>query len=282
MSSSAFAVPPQLVNFRAPRRAFVLHNARPKPKEIKYVGNRMTVPPIHEIGLHSDTDADGDPIPGTYVVEDIYVPVPEFADEMLVFDAARAVSHILGLVPGSDGTAAVAAGSYALNGLSLLPRHATKEVWKAVAHAGSDRVFLSDVEAARYEILSFDSANAKRKATAMEPMPPTVAYSRAIALLRKYEERIQNQVGADLAPHEADILEDEIELDLIVKRKAEELAAKYAGDDAEKKVELLKTLLEDPRVRALAQKQYRIRKRGHQEASAEQIRAAAETGSAIE
>src|SRR5687768_17420460 len=112
-------VPPQLISFKPPRRAFTVLNSRDKAVSPMFGGNILTVPPVHEVGPYSDTDADGDPIPGTRVIEDLFVFDPNLNDEVQILDAQRCVIHILGLQKGGDGNITVAASPYAVGGLSL-------------------------------------------------------------------------------------------------------------------------------------------------------------------
>lgn len=275
------AVPPQLVSFRQPRRSYTVHNAKAVQAEPLFWGQKMIIPPAHEVSPHSDVDIDGDPIPGTYVVEDMFTPIPEIGDEVLTFDATQAVKHILGLQPGSDGTAAIATSPYALSGLSLLPRHASKELWKAVALAGEKRAFVATVERAREYVRGVDEANGKRKAAGVEPIPVGAEYDWARATIDEYNKLVRSSRPTTMSPVAQDALEDEIELDAIARAKADEIATRISAERGIDKLQLLKSLLDDPKVRQLAQKEYQIRKRGNLPVNASKLSKAAADGKTV-
>lgn len=269
-----FAVPPQLISFKAPRRSFTVLNSGPKPKSPMFVGNILTVPPVNEVGPHTDTDADGDTIPGSRVIEDYYVYDADLQEEILVFDAVRATCHVLGLQPGSDGEAAIATGPYALGGLSLLPRHAPKSQWKEIAAAGERRAFVAEVERAKTYMRSVDEVNAIRKANGLAPaVPDMFEWDRAQAVLAQFNALVKQETV--LAPHQMDELDDDLELEVRVKAAVMELAAKAAAGRTINKEALFDELMADSALRVKLQKRYQIRKRGEQEPSKAQLAAKA-------
>ena len=280
------AISPQIVQFVQPRRSYVLHNAKPKRVEVMYVGNMMTLPAVDEIHKHKhDTDADGDPIPGTYVVEDLYVFIPELGDDVMVFDCARAVAHILGLRRGSDGSLSPASSPYAVGGVSLLPRHSTKEQWKAVTAAGEQRAWLTRVKTAQQTIADIDEKNAKRRAAGMDAVHGGADWDAARALIEEYNTLVRQDARAQLSisPVAMERADDELEISAIARAKALQLSQRVGADQSEEnRKQLFNELLDDPKIRAWAQKEHRWRRRGHQPIKDEDLEAAAEVGMKVE
>lgn len=273
---------PQVVTFKPEPLSFTIHNARRKWLEPMAMANLVSIPPVDVVGPHSDTDADGDPIPGTRVVSDIYEYLAELGDEILVFDSKKIVRHILGIQRTGDGKGAEAVGSYALSGVSLLPRHAPKSVWQPIAAAGEKRAFMAEVRNAKTTISDYDQANAKRKAAGMEPVSPGPDYDRARFLLEKYAELSRSEAEQFVAPHEDGALQTELELSAFTRAKAMELVEKATEGKNISKEELFNQLMGDADFRAKIAKVYSIRKRGHLPASEEQLKAAADAGLSVE
>jgi hypothetical protein len=279
------AIDPQIVSFTNPRRSFVLHNAKRKRVEVMYAGNMMTLPAVDEVHARKAAkDADGTSIPGTYVVEDDYVFVPEFGDEVLLFDAAKAVAHILGLRRGPDGKFTEASSPFAVGGISLLPRTPTKEQWAAVAADGEKRAWLTEVKNAQQLIQDVDEKNAKRKAAGMEAVHGGRDWDRARALISEYNTLLQQDARKEisLSPVAADSLDDEVELAAIVRAKAIELSQSAgSGLDLEKQKQLFNELLDNPKIRQWAQKEMSFRRRGHLPIKDKDLEAAAALNAGI-
>lgn len=282
-------VPTQVVSFKPQRMSFTIHNANREPKSPMFCGNIITVPAVFDLQytlddksrrvLISDTDTEGHPMPGTRVVEDNYVYVEQLEEEVCIFDATRAVKHILGLVPGSDGMAAEATSPWALAGLSLLPRHAEPSLWKEVARSGDQRVFLNDVEKARRFMKQLDDSNALRKAAGR---PETMdfnplEYQRYKAILEQYEKLARAETMVNISPLDVEDTADELALEAFLEAEALKLAKETAERSGVSEVELARRLLQNPKVRIALQKDFRIRKRGErQKSKAELMREAEE------
>lgn len=273
----------EVILFKPPVREFVLFNARKKTVETMYVGNLMTIPAVNVVNEHhSDTDEDGDPIPGTYVVRDLYHMDQETGDEKLVLDAARAIAHILGVHKAGTSQAAVATSPLAVAGLSVLPRHASKELIREARESGSQLGFLADVQQARNVVEAASEINSKRKSMGMDPVPAGHEYARALSLLREYNRIVEADVKREAEPAQDAVtdaaIDEEMEMMAIARAKAMEMADKYAAGKTLDKEQLFKELMNDPSVRAYAQKAYRFRKKGHQQISQAELEAAAAAG----
>lgn len=282
MSAETPSIDRQTVTFLAPRRSYVLHNAKQKRVEVMYVGNLMTLPAVNEIHpIKAEMDKDGDFIPGTYVVADEYVFVPELGDEILIFDSARAVAHILGLQRGSDGRLTEASSPFAVGGVSLLPRHPTKEEWKAVAAAGEHRAWLTRVKNAQQLIQDVDEKNAKRKAAGMEAVHGGREWDAAVALISQYNDLMRQDARKELvaSPAADQALDDEVEIAAIARAKALEVSGRVGAPMSEvQRKQLFEELLNDPTVRQWAQREYRWRKRGHEPIKDKDLEAATDLG----
>jgi len=276
-------LPAQLISLKQPRRSFTLHNAKSRYVEAFYAGVKMIFPPVHLVDTrHADMDADGDPIPGSYVIEDEFEAVPEIGDEVLIWDAVKAVRHVLGIQPSSDGALNVASSPYALGGLSILPRHSTKEQWKAAATAGEKRAFVIEVENARNFISSIDERNAKRKAAGMDAVPPGgFEYARALQLIAQYNELVRKQTAETLAPHQVDELDEDLEFDAYAKAATLEIAARVSASKNISREDLALELLNDPAVRLKLQKKFHIKKRGDMPVDAARLTDAAASGQTV-
>jgi len=288
MSTTPISVPvpdslaPQMVSFRVPRFSFTLHNARKKPLDRKFDSNLFTIPAVNETGPRADTDADGDLIPGTCVIEDIYVPVEGGGEEMIL-SSVKAVQYILGIKPGDSEDKAVLTSRAAIGGLSLLPRHSTKEQWKEVAENGANRAFLVEVDNARIYINTFDENNAKRGTIGVGQLAPDFDYRKAITLMNEYNKLMQNSVQETLAPHEADAKMEELELEANAKAIAMDLAERASEGKNIDKMKLFEQLVSDPKVLQAARKKgFRIRRKGHLEANADVLKQAAEMGKTVD
>lgn len=290
MSLDSIQIPdgiaPQVVDFRQERFSFAILNSSSKPREVMFIGNMMTIPPKHQfVPGRSDVDADGDPIPGSYVIEDRYEYSEELNDEFCVFDARKAAAHILGIQRSSDGKTSQASSPYALGGMSLLPRHAPKSVWQPVAAAGEQRSFAARVDDAREIVRVEDERNAKRKAAGLDAAPPVRrkdadAYREALMVLKQYDQIMSSQTRTvdDLSPHEAETLDQEVELMAFVRARAYELVEKASKDKTINREALFAELMDDAEFRAKIAKSWKIRRRGHMEQKSEDLEAAADAG----
>jgi hypothetical protein len=281
----------QLVEFKPPKRQFTLHNSREKDIDVSYVSHLMTVPGKNRISVHRPAlDADGDKIPGTLVIEDVYVFSDETGDEELTFDSARAVAHVLG-IQRAGGALVGASSRYAHGGLSLLPPKPTKDIWRAVLADGERRAFLIEVDNARQTVEATASRNSARAKAGMGPIPGGPNDERATWILKEYETLYRKEAADYVASQdktsrtsEERSIDDDIEFEVfaramlrdLVRDTATELRKSGAAEVDEEK--LLMELLEKPALRMKVQKKYRIRKVGHQAPSEETLKAAEAAG----
>ena len=280
-------IAPQLISFAPARKSFVLHNSKDREIETMFNGNMMTLPPRHLLHLHrAETDADGDLIPGTYVVEDIYTFSEALGAEILTFDAEKAVVHILGIRRRPDGSAHELTSNFARGGLSLFPRHPKKEHWMAIAKMGEERAFVAAVQNARVTIDEYDEKNARRKAAGMEPIAPGFVYDHAKFMIEEYQKLVRRQAEDTIAPYrerdDAQAAEEELEFAAFLKLTVSDLVEKMAKTKEIDKLAAFETLMNDPDVRKHAQKVHRFRRKGHLPIDEEKLEAAAKQGLTVE
>ena len=276
---------PQLLNFRAEKRSFVLLNSAPKVIEPFWGGTKFIIPACDKLHTEKDKremDADGDPIPGSIIISDLPGEVnPHTGEPRLAVDSQEAVRHILGIHRNPDGSVSSAMSPYALGGLSLLPRHPTKELWKAVMQDGSNRNFLIRVQNAQTTIEEYDAKNAARASAGMPPVHGGKVYMQSRAILDEYNKIVTRETQLSVNPVEAQDADDDLEFEVYAKARVMELTSKAAESKAIDKTALAKELLDDPTVLAKLRKTYRIRKVGHMEVSDEALAAAAQSGQTI-
>lgn len=270
---SPIQIPTQMMDFSPPINSYALLNRNPHPVDVYFVGRRMTLPAANEIHpKYPEKDADGDLIPGSFLVTDVYSYIQELDDNVLTFDAKRAVAHVLGLQrSNAKQTGPVAASSpYAQGGISLLPRNPTKEVWQAVAKDADERVFLKSIDRAYKTIAEYDEKNAKRVAAGMAAVPGGPDYNRAVFLVKQHTELQKHEVNEHLSPLSAAVSEDlaleEIETQAWIEAEVMKIAKATAEKSNVDEHELAKRLLNNPAIIAKLRKDgFRIRKRGHME-----------------
>lgn len=283
-TASAIPIPPQIISgFRKQIRSFIVHNGNRKSKTVMFGGTMMTVPDCVSVCPKSAKDADGDIIPGSYVMTDIYTFVPEFGEDILTFDAEKAVCHVLGIDRTKDGSATTASGPYALGGMSLLPLNPSKEEWQSIARSGEHRAYLASVEFARLVIQAWEETNHNRKKNGLDSITAGRAEREAQALIDRYNAEQSKVASAVPVPtsYAQELELEEIEISAIAEALAMKMAEKVADAQGVDSTELFKTLMDDPKVRAYAQKEFRIRRRGHQAISPEKLKAAADAGKTI-
>lgn len=278
-------IAPQLLNFKPIKKRFVLINSSPKDQVPQVGGSRYTIPAKDKLHVEPHKralDADGDPIPGTVIIEDRDGGINFYTGgEQLAEDAQEVVRHILGLHRMPDGSVSSASSRYALMGISLLPMNPTKDLWRAVSKDGEARNFLIRVDNAQKTLDEYAEKNARLNAAGMPQVHGGKVWYEAKAIIDEYARLIQKQAEIEVSPHEAADLDAELEFEAYARAKVQELANKAAETKAIDKVALAKELLDDPTVLARLRKTHRIRKVGHMELSEESLATAAQSGQSI-
>jgi hypothetical protein len=268
-----------LDQFRPVKNSFILHNAKPEKAFVGWGGTQWWLPARDEIGAKPGRDAEGNPIPGTTVVEDIVIT--DMAGELVgepgesaAVSAKQVVEHALGF----NAKTGTAQSSYALSGISLLPNKASTEQIARVIAEGTRRWEEFDLQSARQIVSAEEQKVAAHQKAGMSSPPPSRAYEVAVQKLNAARDRMRKTFNEHLdgaaSPEPAVFAEDE--LDLIVFAKAM-LAKKFAEQEASrdlapsKQAELVVESLKDPRIMQLVRKQYRIRKIGYGEITPEKL-----------
>lgn len=245
---------------------FSLLNSSPEPVFIRWAGIQFTIPGMEEVSQQSPAkDADGDPIPGSFVVEDGYAPQADGSwpkGGARNWQASAAIKHALGI---NDDTG-VAEGAYAQKGISFLPAVPTKEVVAKIREAGKVRWSAFLVDWAQYEVSAQQAQEALARAHGRQPAPPGKDYAKALAILKTSDAATKRALGQDVPEDPAtnvDVDEDSITFRAFAYAEALKLSEKAAADKQVDKRELAENLLADPEVRQHLKKQFRIRKVGH-------------------
>lgn len=250
---------PHIPTFGYMPNQFTLHNASPERVDLRWGGVMFTLPGVDEIGPKAARDKDGDPIPGTLVLQDGLVPDkdgvlggPGSPPNWLAFEAIR---NLLGVDPVTK----VATGQSAKAGLSFLPNAPSKAMVQTVRLDGIRRYEEHRLEWAQYTVATYEARLAAAKAAGVTAAPPDRDYAQAIILLKRHEAKLKAVV--DLAGETTD--DDALAL-ASAKVMAMELAEKAAAGRDIDKTKLAEELLQDPKTRAyLMSKGYRIRKKGY-------------------
>lgn len=181
-----------------PIREFVVHNATDEQVVITYDAETRWIPPINKVVMphpkaedacHSAQDSNGNWIPGTLVLKDVYSQkdLGEFGESRSLWSAANAIKHCLGI----DVRTGHADSDYAKRGLSILPPNPEPELVDAVREDGRARYEEWRIKQARETVESYDDKNAARARVNMNPVPAGQDYHRAVALLRAYDDKQQ-------------------------------------------------------------------------------------------
>lgn len=288
MSTHAqFIADPQVVSFTRPIRAYGIHNAKLKPVTTRFCGSQFTVPPVDVLGPRPVIDADGEAVPGTIVIEDIFGGIDEeTGEEIVVLDALRCVSHILGFRP--TGNAVEATSSFAETGLSFLPLKPTKAAIDAIKASGQQRARVHAIQIARHEVATTEMRVAKAKQNGVEYLPPNQTYYEAVELLQReglipgvrpeirageYPASVVGQpIPVPAVAPELDV-DDALEMEAYCLAKAKQLVAKTAARiQGVDKMALLRELLDDPETRLKMQKEYKVvRRKGYRQLDREEL-----------
>jgi hypothetical protein len=250
-------------NFTHEPQRFTLLNSAPEPLTVRWHGVQFTIPASDKIGPRPAMDADGDPIPGTAVLQDSYCPGQDGnypTGGQYNWLAAEVIKNALGINPLTGE----AEGPFAKKGLSFLPDKLDKKDIEVIKKAGVSRWKTFLVEWANYEVSAYREAADKASRLGIAAPPPGPDYTKAILILKANEDLIKKQIGEgnDLLDRLQDG-DDEIEFLAYAKAAALAAAEKAAASKAVDKQVVAEQMLEDPEIMKHLRKKFRIRKIGH-------------------
>lgn len=244
----------RIVEFLTPVREFIVLNATDERVEIAYSGETRYVPPNHVIlgdgePFQSAKDSEGNYIPGTLVIEDMFEQkeLGEMADLKIHWSAAEAIKHSLGI----NVRTGEATGHTAKKGVSVLPPKPTPELVDKIRSEGRARYEDWMVDSAKNLVDSYDAKNEARQRVGMNAVPPGKDYERAFAILNAHRKRQQTQAEGDLGLQPT----DDFEADL-----AAAIMAKLGGVEEDKEALVARLMNDKEFVKALKQK-YAVRKK---------------------
>jgi len=250
----------KLPNFFPEPEKYGLYNPSEEWVDLEWGGKSMRLPGCKDLSQRPCLFDTGEPVPGTYVMQDQYttseygIPGPGSSYN---WKAADAIRNMLGI----DVTSGKANSAWTSRGITFLPPVVDRDTFEAVKQ-DAERRFADHVVAwAEAEIAAEQTKIEVSKKAGITPAPPGVSYQRALIILQKRNERLGGAVQ-----HDEEIIEEsEADLFAEVKAVAMEMAEKAAkGKEIDKK-ELAEQLLDDPAIRKHLTKQakWRIRKVGH-------------------
>lgn len=266
--------PQEVTEFRREPRSYIIHNASPEWRERMFNGTFIKFPPCDVVGPIPGRDADGDPIPGTTLVKDLFGtggPDKEIFgdwDDKLIFDAASATKFILGI----DVKTSRATSRAALGGLSLIPKHSSKERISEIVNGGRSRHMLVSGDNDRELIAAYTAKAAVHQRDGL-PMPaPPKEYHEAVARENSRAAQAKKEFEATVPASLEEELVEDVEFLAYASAKAKELAEKAGKNlSASARAELAEELLKQPDVRRKLSQGWKIRQRGHMEQSTEQL-----------
>jgi hypothetical protein len=237
---------------------FTLHNASPEPLTFRWAGLQFTLPAVDEVGKSPALDADGQPIPGSLILQDGYsvdrdgnLPAPGSPPNWSAFDAIR---NVLGVDPNTKQ----ATGVMAKAGVSFLPNTPSKDLIEKVREDGKRRYAESQVDWAQYTVSAYESRVAAARAVGQTAAPPDQDYAKAIQILKRHQARLAQDNKIEEIPGD-----EEIRLKAFIEAEAMEMAKEAAAGKDVDKAALAEKLMQDPKVRAYLGRKYSIRQRGY-------------------
>lgn len=252
-----------LPDFKPQVMSYTLHNATPEEIVLRWGGLQMTVPPVGTVGHRPALDANGDPIPGTFVIKDTYTSrpdggIPRKGDPPNWF-AATAIRNILKIDPETGE----AVGPDAKKGISVLPASPTPAMIQEAMESGKARYESFLVEWATDIVNGYQVARDRNQQAGYAPPPPGAEYQKAVLILEKSHAKMKSDLGMVEASETVDEeLDDDFEAFALAEAMAKAKRAAEAVPDVDP-AELAAKLLERPEVRQKLKKKYRIRKVGH-------------------
>jgi hypothetical protein len=241
---------------------FILHNAAPKPVDIRWCGLQFTLPAVDQLGARAASFADGRVIPGTLVLSDAHCvtrdgefPPPDSPPNWSAFEAIR---NVLGINPITRQ----AESPHAQAGISFLPNSPSEDVFQAVKADGERRYQESLVAWANDVVHNQRVATEKAQQAGLAAPPAGSDYMKAITILERHRKTVEKDLN--LGRLEEASGDDELEILAIAKAKAMEMAEKNAVGKSIDKNKLAEEYMQDPQIRQhLMNVGYRIRKKGH-------------------
>lgn len=274
------AVDSEALRYLTPVREFTLLNSTDEPIVLQFDGETRVLPPVDVIikphpqyddVCCSALDEDGDYIPGTLVLKDVYEDraFGAFMDGKMHWSAASAIKHCLEI----DVATGEANGKYAKKGVSVLPPNPSKALVAKINSEGQDRYLEWKVQEARDIVETYGAQQAAFQKVGMAAPPPGRDYERALKILKltgaKESSRLEEIFKDKLAPEEAaqakETQEEVAGLSELIARKVQEALGR-AGQDpvAPESVDLVEAVKNDPE--ALRKIEHIIRMRKAREA----------------
>lgn len=267
-------------DFGAPAREFNLHWANRAPRDICWASVIITLPAVDQVGSNPVIDSDGDPIPGTVVVKDIFNEFDTDTGEVILkYNAEAAVRSFLGLPPIGSRTAIdlkTAKGHLVDAGLTLLPKTPTKAYVRSILEDAQVRVDRYTYTMSQDILMAHESKNVKRREAGMAPVHGGFEYEEARAFVEAYNERLKQTYKQQGLKESVAVDDDELDFNIWMKAQVMDRVGKAKLDEKVDRLKLAEELLEDPEIKLQLRNRWKIRKKGHMEATEEQLKAQVE------
>lgn len=176
-------------------KEYVLVNPTDETIEFSYDGETRRVPaynvvvkphPKFDDVPHSALDENGEYIPGTLVVKDIFGALNEaLGGSERLWNAAEAIKHCLGI----DTKTGAASGKFSERGLTVGPRSYTRSVIDGLKTTGRGRYEIWRINDAEETMRAHESKNAVRQRLGMPEVAGDESYRKAALLVNMANKR---------------------------------------------------------------------------------------------
>jgi len=241
-----------------------LYNPSEQWVDLQWGGRSMRLPGCKDIShtpCHFDDQAKT-PIPGTLIIKDGYTAgldglIPQQGSPYN-WKASSAIRMMLGI----DIETGIAHSTKAGRGITFIPPVLDQNTFAAVQADASERFVTHEIAWAEGEVAARKQSIERHERAGEAAPPPDQGYHKAIVILAK--------AGAGReVPSEPEVTEEDVKEIAGIEALALEMASEIAKGKAVDENELAESLLKKPAVRKHLQKQFSIRKRGHQEEKVE-------------
>lgn len=239
-------------SFMVPPKDFIVINPCDEWQQIISSPVEFSVPPrdvavtkaTHNGGdAFSAVDSDGDPVPGTLVITDVW------SDGVLIWNASVGLRTALGVSPSGEYKTGLG-----LKGLAVLPSGATREEIEEVRAQGVERLNASRVQSARDTVAAHDEKNEIRRRLNMPLLPGDDEYVKASLLLNRLTASHASEVEERIDP----LADDDDGLMRFAREKARQVAEKIPETNVDV---VASEILKDADALKLIKKQYRSKMR---------------------
>lgn len=223
-------------------KTYTIYNTGDEEVNLRFWGMNITIPEYTRTWKNTRSqktaiDADGDEIPGSMLVHDVWQQ-DDVGTRTHIWSADQAIRHFFQIDPHTGQPA----GPYYARGLSLLPDKPSKDDIRKIFKEGRAKYETWLVEQARVVISAHDNANALRIRAGNPPQPSGEDYLRATLLLQTVSEVRRKDIEDRMKGIRPDPTLNDTDRERL--RSVAEDTAKVTGEKAE---DIFDTMLKDPK-----------------------------------